>query len=198
MQPALPLGIGQRGSLSLPAIPKAWACVSSPTEGLGRNQTFNCPENLVMAISKQVIICRQTLHPAVCGLLIISSRNVLGMSWAISQTFKSYAVGPHREHMPYAPEESWKARGKSQEFGGVLPVPPSPTDTKQTLWFIIPCSAELSWTSLTFTISNVNTGPSSRCFHLCVWGIEESEFRYKPDMLAFLSLSFSLTLSSWT
>jgi len=48
-------------------------CVHICTEGLGRNQMSNCPENLVLAISKQAIISRQTIHPADCLVLIIPS-----------------------------------------------------------------------------------------------------------------------------
>lgn len=50
-------------------------CVHICTEGLGRHQMSNCPVNLVLAISKQAIIHRQTIHPAVCLVLIIPSLN---------------------------------------------------------------------------------------------------------------------------
>lgn len=48
-------------------------CVHVCTEGLGRNQMSNYPENLVLAISKQAIIRRHTIHPAVGFVLIIPS-----------------------------------------------------------------------------------------------------------------------------
>lgn len=61
-------------TLSPPATWKALRpCVHVCTEGLGRNQMSNYPENLVLAISKQAIIRRHTIHPAVGFVLIIPS-----------------------------------------------------------------------------------------------------------------------------
>lgn len=89
-------------------------CVHICTEGLGGNQMSNCPENLVLAISKQAIISRQTIHPADCLVLIIPS---LSPSQSMDHWLVKEHVLGHTQNTCLGPQEdSGICEDKNQRF----------------------------------------------------------------------------------
>lgn len=105
-------------------------CVYICTEGLRRYQMSNCPVNLVLAISKQAIICRQTIHPTVCLVLIIPS---LSSSQSMPHWLaKEHVLGHTLNTCLWAPRGLQETQERELRICLNLPVPPPPNPLQIT------------------------------------------------------------------